>query len=177
MARLGRRERLEKRKRLEALAQLSLLRKEQARQESEMLRSLPKRERQMLTGNMPDYLGISKVGLLGRTHYAGCSAARGMSGQGSKALVAKAKAQKAKGQGPRFAPAFMAPGFEALKTESPDNQDVLIRVGTSPGHLIITDKIDPLTGKKIVLRVKEKGKYVTTDKLGVLKPKDGGKPF
>lgn len=127
MARLGRRERLEKRKRLEALAALALSRKEAARRECEGLKALPKRERLLLQGIRPE-LGINRVNLLLMTHTKGCSAARGMAGQGSKGLVEKAKRKKLAFQGPRFAPAFMAPGHEELASNEPGKDVVEVLV-------------------------------------------------
>jgi len=127
MARLGRRERLEKRKRLEALAALKLARQAEARRECEGLKALPKRERLLLQGIRPG-LSIDRVTLLGMTHTKGCSAARGMAGQGSKGLTEKAKRKKLAFQGPRFAPAFMAPGHEPLASNEPGKDTVEVLV-------------------------------------------------
>lgn len=107
MAKLGRRERLEKRTRLASEKQLQLVRKEQVRAESKFASSMPKREMALLSGTQAPRHSLSSVNLKSMTHYAG-------------AYVGRSPGTKPKERKPmpdRFKTAFMASGHEALITE------------------------------------------------------------
>ena len=155
MARLGRRERLEKRKRLEALAALALSRKEAARKECQALKALPKRERNLLQGrgkvdvndfrSYADYIGnfqhtnTLRLGSNLEKTSLPYKSGDGVNTKWSKALPSgsgldfsgnrpKGKPRKKSAQGPRFAPAFMAPGYEYLASNEPGRDTVEILV-------------------------------------------------
>lgn len=106
MARLGRRERHEKRQRLETLERLQLIRKEEVAAEQKQNRSLPARELAWLKGQLrvggSICFSLDPKNLKGKTHYAGAYVGRS---PGSGPLENKPMP-------PRFAQGFMASGHE-----------------------------------------------------------------
>lgn len=103
MARLGRRERHEKRARLEAERSITRLNIERAKTEEAKRISLPRRERNWLSG--AGHSGLSKDNLLSLTHYAGAYVGRSPgTGKVQRPAIPS-----------RFLPSFMASGHERLK--------------------------------------------------------------
>lgn len=133
MAKLGRRERLEKRERKEALHQLAEARKSQGLLEASRLKALPSRERNWLLNTRPVHLGLSKDALMASTHKSRLYIGRSM-GSGTAKAGSKNKVNGITVRNPhRFLPAFMAKGHENLDTSGllPKSETVLIKLPPS----------------------------------------------
>ena len=128
MSKLGKRERLERRKRKEALATLSLVRKEQVRLFAKRLEALPKRERLLLQGysvrggSVSYPLDVNNV--KAHSHYKGCWTGKGYAdakGRDLNSLISTSFSKplgspKKRDVQDRFATGFMALGHEGLTT-------------------------------------------------------------
>lgn len=144
MARLGKRERLEKREYLQAVRKITLIRKEEERQERARLEMLPIRERNWLVGRTVD---LSVANISGKQHtknlYIGRSPGTGK--------------PERKAMPDRFKASFMADGHEKLKTSSP--LDVpMVRVGTTPARKVAF--VDKLTGERKFGRIPAKPRFI-----------------
>lgn len=121
MAKLGRRERLEKRKRVEAMRQLAVVRKAAAEDDRALRRLLPKREYNLLKSGRSNAvsMGLSRDNLLGHTHYAGAYVGRS---PGAMPPVRKPMP-------PRFAKKFMAAGHEGVAEDDTGSEHAMVKTG------------------------------------------------
>lgn len=117
MSRLGKRERHEKRKRLEAERRLAIIRKGELQEVRRLERLLPRRELKLLSAAGHGELSVNN--LHGMTHYAGAYVGRspGTGKQQRRAIP------------DRFKTDFMADGHEKLKTETLSSGPSMVKTG------------------------------------------------